>query len=153
MRHTLLLALLFVLSIVAQAQIYKWVDKNGHMQYSDLPPPSNATQGNSGLSMQSMPLRFNDNDNDKTNAVKSLSEEKLEFEKRQLARREAENKRQAEAEANKKKCNEAQGRLKIFQESPRLTIPDGKGGIVYVDSHMRDEKIEKAKKNMAAYCN
>ncbi|SFQ09364.1 protein of unknown function [Nitrosomonas cryotolerans] len=151
MRHILLPALLFVLSIVAQAQIYKWVDKNGHMQYSDLPPPSDVTQDNRGLSIQSMPPRFDDNN--KTNTGKSLSEEKLEFEKRQLARREAENKRQIEAEENKKKCNEAQGRLKIFRESPRLTIPDGKGGIVYVDSHMRDEKIEKAKKNIAAYCN
>ena len=38
--YSILLAVL-VLPIVADAQIYKWKDKNGVMRYSDMPPPPN----------------------------------------------------------------------------------------------------------------
>jgi glutaredoxin len=39
-RH--ILVFLFLLPVMVQAQVYRWVDENGKVQYSDKPPPPNA---------------------------------------------------------------------------------------------------------------
>ena len=59
---------------------------------------------------------------------------------------------QAKAEENKKKCIDAQGRLRIYTDTPRLTIPDGAGGITYLDDDARQRKIDDAKKQITTYC-
>ena len=40
----LLSLILFVISIAAQAQVYKWVDADGKVTYSDVPPPKTAVK-------------------------------------------------------------------------------------------------------------
>src|SRR5476649_1229647 len=40
-RLTVALALALCAALAASAQMYKWVDSDGRVQYSDKPPPSN----------------------------------------------------------------------------------------------------------------
>jgi len=48
MAYSLALALLLVLTAQpAQAKMYKWVDAQGNVHYTDTPPPESAGQGNS----------------------------------------------------------------------------------------------------------
>jgi hypothetical protein len=42
MKRCLLLAALLVLAVPAQSQVYKWVDEDGKVHYSDKPPPPSA---------------------------------------------------------------------------------------------------------------
>ncbi|MEK7845247.1 MAG: DUF4124 domain-containing protein, partial [Pseudomonadota bacterium] len=79
-------------------------------------------------------------------------EERLEFDKRQQKKKEEETKQQARTQEDKQKCINAQGQLRIYTDSPRLTVPDGSGGIVYVDDDMRQRKIDEANKAIAAFC-
>ena len=69
-----------------------------------------------------------------------------------VERKEEQSKQQSKAEEDKKKCIEAQTRLRMYTESPRLTVPDGAGGIAYVDDNERQKKIDQATKEIATLC-
>jgi len=150
MHYFLLFALLLVFVFDAHAQVYKWVDQNGNVQYTDQPPPSGAARDEKELNIKSPPPPPSvDN---QANVTETLDEKMQAFQERRVSEQEAEVKQQAQAVEMNKRCVSAQGQLKIFRESPRLTFPDGQGGIVYADDEMRQKKIAEAQKNIAAYC-
>lgn len=149
MRHLMLSILLFSFSLVAHGQFYKWVDKNGTTQYSDQPPPPGAVRTEEKLNIKSgltQPAAG------KASAPAGLAEKELEFKKRRAAEEKAEIERQAEAERNKEKCIQANSKLKVFRDSPRVSLPDGAGGVVFADDAARQKGIDEAQKDIAAYC-
>ncbi len=135
-------ALLFSASV--SAQIYKWTDETGKIHYTDQPPPPHVNTKEQQLNINTTPSAGSQSN--------ALSDEREEFEKRRKQRQENEAKDQAQAEINKKKCTEAQTQLRMYADSPRLTIPDGAGGIVYVDDDLRQRRIDDANKAIATYC-
>lgn len=148
MRNFVFVWVILLFSVTASAQIYKWVDENGKTQYTDQPPPPGVAKEGQKLDIKSAPASMN-NETDRSN---NLAEERLDFDKRQQQKKEEEANQQAKAQEDKKNCVEAQGRLRIFTDSPRLTVPDGNGGIAYVDDDMRQKQINEANKAIAASC-
>lgn len=136
-------------SISANAQIYKWVDEHGKTQYSDRPPPPGAAKDEKRINIRTGVSSQND---DESGTAKSLAEQKSEFEKRRQQRLEQESKQQTNADENKKKCIDAKTQLSMYSDSPRLTVPDGAGGITYVDEETRQKKIDEANKLVATFC-
>jgi hypothetical protein len=137
------------------AQLYKWVDENGKTQYSDQPPPSGKIQNEQKLKIYSAPAPVSTadtEDEDDANRPKTLADERLEYDKRRQERLEKESQQKAKAEENKQKCVDAKSRLKVFSESPRLRMPDGKGGLVYVDDNVRQQKINEANEAVKTFC-
>ncbi len=132
----------------ADAQIYKWVDENGKVQYTDQPPPPGIKQP--GQRLQVNPTTGTKNNS--TSSSRSVAEDRLEFDQRQQKRKEEAAKQQAQADENKKKCIDAQGQLRIYTDSPRITVPDGAGGIKFIDDDVRQKKVEEANKAIAKYC-
>lgn len=149
MHYFLLFALFFGFVFNAHGQVYKWIDQDGNTQYTDHPPPSGDARDEKKLSIKAQSPPSNNN---KTSESETLDEKMQAFKKRRVSEQEAEEKQQAEAIENNKRCVSAQGQLKIFRESPRLTFPDGQGGIVYADDEMRQKKIAEAQKSIATYC-
>src|SRR5688500_7578162 len=149
MKIFVLTGLILLFSVTANAQIYKWVDENGKTQYTDRPPPPGASREGQRLNIKPAASA---NTNNETGKAKNLADERLEFDKRQQQRKEEEVKQQAKAEEDKKKCIDAQGQLRLYTDSPRLTVPDGAGGIAYADDDMRQKKIAEANKVIAAFC-
>ncbi|MDP1558540.1 MAG: DUF4124 domain-containing protein [Nitrosomonas sp.] len=149
MQRFILSVLLLVFSVVAYGQVYKWVDQNGNTQYTDQPPPSGAAKDERKLNIKtSLPSPSNSD----TSSTRHINEEMQAFRERRISKQEEESKLQAQAEENNQKCIDAQGRLKVFRDSPRLRLPDGKGDVVYVDDDMRERTILEAQKNIATYC-
>jgi len=148
MRNFLFTGLILLFSITVNAQIYKWVDENGKTQYTDLPPPPGVAKEGQRLNIKSSSI----SGNNETSKSKNLAEERLEFDKRQQQKKEEEVKQQAKAEENKKKCIDAQGQLRLYTDSPRLTVPDGAGGIAFVEDDARQKKIADANKAVATFC-
>ncbi|MBS0298790.1 MAG: DUF4124 domain-containing protein [Proteobacteria bacterium] len=147
MRIFVMTAIVLLLSTNTYAQIYKWVDKNGRTQYTDQPPPPDAAKEEQKLHInKSAPAAGNQ---DRT---RNFSEEREEFDKRRQQRREEEAQQQAKSEESKKKCIDAQTQLRIYTDSPRLTVPDGAGGLTYVDDDLRQRKIADANKAVATHC-
>ena len=149
MRHLMLSVLLFSFSIAAHGQFYKWVDKNGTTQYSDQPPPPGTARTEERLNIKSglaQPA------GGRVSAPASLVEQELGFKKRRAAEEKAEIERQAEVERNKGKCIQANSKLKVFRDSPRVSLPDGAGGVVFADDAARQKGIDEAQNDIAAYC-
>lgn len=151
MYYILLLALFIGFTFSAHGQVYKWVDQDGNTQYTDQPPPSGVVQDESNLDIKT-PRPPSSSGSNKVSITEKLDEKMQAFKERRELERKAEAKQKAEAVENRKHCASAKGQLRIFQESPRLTFPDGQGGIVYADDDMRQSKIADAQKDIAAYC-
>lgn len=148
MKILVLTGLISLFSVTANAQVYKWVDEHGKTQYTDRPPPPGASREGQRLNIKPVAASVSN----EANKSKSLADERLEFNKRQEQRKEEEVKQLAKAEEDKKKCINAQTQLRIYTDSPRLTVPDGSGGIAYVDDDMRQKKIAEANKAVATFC-
>lgn len=149
MKWMILSALLCFYSISAHAQIYKWVDEQGNTQYSSQPPAATAARSERKLNIKVRPTPKSEQP---VSATKSIADERAEFDKRRKKKMEDKEKRQVEARAKSTKCFHAQGRLKTYRDTARLTVPDGKGGIQYVDDQLRQKKIAAANKDIETYC-
>lgn len=154
MQHIFLAVLILFASVAAHAQLYKWTDKNGKIQYSDQPPPGDAAAEKKLTVRPAAPAQSSGSPSGATagRTAPTLAERELQLRKRQLESEQEETKRQEETRQNKEKCAQAQARIKVFQEAPRLTVPDGAGGTMYADDAMRQKGIEEAQKEIAASC-
>ena len=142
--------LLFVFSIVANGELYKWVDNNGKTQYTDQPPPAGAAITEKELEIKLAPVQPADDKAKK--AGKNLSERELDFKKRLAEKEQEEAKQQKEIKESKEKCAQARSKLKLYQEAPKLTVSDGKGGTVRADDAARQKGIKEAQKEIKSYC-
>ena len=155
MRYLVIILWLSFINMPVSAQFYKWVDENGKTQYSDQPPISANIQNEQKLKIYSAPAPVstaNTEDESDTNGPKTLAEERLEYDKRRQERLEQKSQQEAKAEENKQKCVDAKSRLRVFSESPRLRMPDGEGGLVYVDDNVLQQKINEANEAVKTYC-
>jgi len=147
--------LMFTFSIVANGELYKWVDNNGNTQYTDQPPPPGAAKTEESLKIKlapAQPATDKQPTGDKVKTPESLAEKEYDFKKRLNAEEQAKVEQQAETKEKKEKCAQARSRLKIYQEVPKLIVSDGAGGAVYADDAARQKGIDKAKKEIESYC-
>jgi len=148
-----LLTLSSVLLLIASpvhAQLYKWVDEQGKVHYSDQ-PPSGKAKSESTLDIPSQPGAAGSPD-----SGKSWQEKELEFQKRKTSAAEAEAKKQkAEQETQTKRENCEKAKLNLSQlESVNLVYTyDEKAGRITMNEAQRAEAIEKARKSVAEWCN
>ncbi|SDY12443.1 DUF4124 domain-containing protein [Nitrosomonas sp. Nm33] len=148
MRNFIFLTLLLLFAVPVNSQIYKWVDRNGKVQYSDQPPPLGVSKNEKMLDIQSSPQPVNEGES----ITKDLMEKKQEFKERRAAREEARNKQLAEAEMRKENCLRAQSNLDLLKNSERLSVADGNGGVIDADDQLRQSYMNEALKNIATYC-
>lgn len=101
-RTTLLAALaagsLCLVAVPAAAALYKWVDANGRVVYSDQPPPPGANVKTETLTAPPPPAN--------PNAMKELAQKDAELKKRQAARVEADAKSDKDRTAKGKRAEE-----------------------------------------------
>lgn len=152
MLRIIVTVLLFGFSIVANGELYKWVDSNGNTQYTDQPPPSGAAITEKRLKIKLPPVQPVQSTGDKNDKPKSLAERELDFKKRRIAEEQEEAKQQAKIKESKEKCFQAKSKLKLYQEAPKLTVSDGKGGVMRADDAARQKGINEAQKEIESFC-
>ncbi len=155
MRYLIPILSLAFCSMLTHAQVYKWVDSNGKTQYSDQPQLTNAAQDKQKLKIQSAPTPVptaNADDKEVPGKSKTLADEKLGYEERRQERLKKEAQLKEKKAENKQKCIDSQSRLRVFLETPRLRMPDGKGGLVYADDNLRQQKINEANEAIKTFC-
>lgn len=135
-----------------QAQVYKWVDKDGKVQYSDQPPPPDAAK--SALqkvisTSSSAPAAQSDK------AAEKAPDKDKEFGKRRLESAEKQKKGdEASKLAGRKQefCDNTLAYLKNLEAGGRISKTDANGERYFLDDDQRQQEIARAQDVMAESC-
>src|SRR2546423_1976784 len=144
----------------ASAQLYKWVDNNGRVQYGDTPPgdaskvtrlrPPPAGSAPAPVApAATSETAAKDKDKDK-----ALTPEQA-FKKRQQERQEAEQKagkERAEADQKRAGCENAQAGLRQLQSGQRLSTVNSAGERVFIHDDERTRQLQRAQKSVDDWC-
>lgn len=145
-------ACLFLLSLSAHGALYKWVDAEDKVHYSDAPPSNN---------IKSERLKAPAGADAPTSAsgvpgAKSLAEREAEYRKSQKEKQEAEQKaarQQEEMLAKQKNCEAAQQNLRTLEAGGLIVTYDAKGEASFLGESVRQQRIEEARKAVSTHCN
>lgn len=173
---SMLCALLLALPVLAHAETYKWKDKNGVIQYTDTPPPSNIKQelfgrkkavkptGREPLSKAISepqtpakdPNKVAGKDEAKASAAAAKEKADLDAKKRQqqaevdkLMKQEKE----AQAKAKQDNCNAAKANFETYNQGGKVFKVTEKGERVYMGDKDIEANKDKASKEISQYCN
>lgn len=148
-----LLAAILALPMAANAQIYKWKDKDGSVRYSDTPPPGN-------IQYQSLGGKKAPTTDTPSEAVSLQNTAKPTEANEQVVPTESpqqlqERQRIKEAELKLKQdnCKAAQANVRTFERGGRITRINEKGELIYFDDAEIAKNLEEARKDAAQYCN
>jgi len=151
MKRTLLLMLVLGFAAGASAQQFRWIDKDGRVQYGDTPPPGvKATRLKPPASTAPAPSGAAKKDGEK-----GLSPDAA-FRKRQQER-EAEEKKAAQsatdAETKRMNCIAAQAEVRSIEGGHRISTTDKSGERVYLNDDQRGRELERAQRAVSSWCN
>jgi hypothetical protein len=129
----------------AGAATYKWTDANGHVVYSDQPPPGNVKSEMIGpAAPPSNP-----------NAVKDMAQKDLELQKRQKDRTDADVKAEKARQGSAQRrdlCLVVRGHLKDMREGKPVFRYDASGARVILDEKERAAEMTKELDAEKKYC-
>ncbi len=121
----------------AHATLWRWLDANGHVVYSDIPPTGDVkAERVSGAAPPANP-----------NAVKEMVSQEADLKKRQMQRAEEAgkaDKAKADAARREELCNQARGQQKALQmENVKHIRVNERGERVVMDAAMRQQERER----------
>lgn len=146
-RHWILAAALALLAAPAGADLYKWVDAQGRVHYSDKPPPNTAQKSSTvrAPAAASAPAAS-------APQQKTLKEQELEFRQRQTEEAEAAAKAQKEADMRAQNCTNARGNLATYTEGGRVVRFNAQGEREYLSDEDRAREIERWQREVNRWC-
>jgi hypothetical protein len=148
---TLFAAAILALALPAVAEMYRWVDENGRVHYSDQPPPATRQQ------QQDMKTKIRSKPGSATaNANPSYVEKEADFRKRQVEKAEkeaADQKAQQQAADKQQNCHRARQHLATMQAGGRVARSTPEGEREFLDDAQIAQEIQEAQKSVAEWCN
>ncbi len=148
-RILIILALSSTAAGVAVAGIYKWVDDDGKVHYSETRPTGQAAK------KMRVPTRIpKDNSTYKRPSFKTdkNDEEKADAKNQQDKARQQEDKGLS-AEEKAKRCARARQVLETLSAGDRVRQKDAEGNISVLTEEQKQERIGREKKKINRYCN
>lgn len=135
--------LLTVAAGAAQAEIYKWTDKQGVQHYSEQPPASSNYEkvkpnyAPAATPPATQPKDQPQSDPKKTDPERALQEQKY---------------KEEAARVRQQNCETVQQRLADLESSPRITIKDTDGTLKRLSDDERQAKITDTQELIKKYC-
>jgi hypothetical protein len=160
-RLSVALGLALCVALPASAQMYKWVDSNGKVQYSDKPPPSNikTEKLRAPPPAPSPPAASEAKGGAQKDAAKAgpktAAEQEQAFRKRQLDAAKAQEedaKKQAQASDKAENCRRATAAVTALQIGGRQQRIDSKGERVFLDDQEIAQELARAQQEAATAC-
>ena len=139
--------LLALIPLIAQAQLYKWVDENGHTQFADRPPPE-------GVKYETIKLPPPAPEPAPVDARKP-SQQEIEFRRRRVQAAEKqrdEEKKQQELEALAERCTYWQGRLTWLSGGGAVYETNKDGVRDYMNDETREAEKDKSRQGIEQSC-
>ncbi len=159
-------ALLVLVALPAEAQ-WKWKDKSGHIQYSDLPPPNGtpeqdilarptaqkrnaASPSQSASAASAPPASAASNPLAPRTVEPELDAKRKKAESEQAAKNKVEDDRVAALKADN--CARARSQLRTLDSGIRVTRTNDKGEREFLDDKQRADETKHAKDAITADC-
>jgi hypothetical protein len=143
--------LLALLSLTVGAQVYRWVDKDGKVQYSDQPPPSNVSKSESVKINSSSPSPAASAATAKAaEAEKGKAPDKSKASDADKAKQAAEQAKAAKQ--NEEFCRSARGQLRMLQEGGRIGTTSESGERALMSDEQIEAEKEKVQRQIAETC-
>ena len=148
-------------ALPASAQMYKWVDSDGKVQYSDKPPPSNikTEKLREPARAASTPAASDAKGGTPKDAAKAgpktAAEQEQAFRKRQLDEAKAqedEGKKQAQARDKAENCRRANAAVATLQIGGRQQRINQQGEREFLDEQQIAQELAKAQQEAATAC-
>ena len=150
-----------VLTATAAETMYRWVDADGSVYYSDQPPPADARE-TKNLNAR-LPISELDEEEEEEEEEESASEsnayvkQEAEFQERtkQRAAAEAEAAKEAETAAlSKQNCDQARANVELVNNPPggRLRERNAEGVLVYMTEEQLEERRAEANDAVSKWC-
>jgi hypothetical protein len=142
MKRLAIAAVFLLLSPLASAQLYKWVDKDGKVHYSDQPPPAQASK------------QINVPTGSGSGAPSALAKDKALEKTRAESRDAAKKADDAEriAKQRQDECDRARSYLKGLENGGRFVTFDEKGERVFMEEAQIEAAKSKARQNVEEAC-
>ena len=153
--ETILLAAACAFAAGAMAQQYKWVDKDGRVQYGDAPPPGVRATPLRPPPAQAPAPREADKSAAAKKGPQTPAEREADFRKRQQEAakdREKQTQEQQLAEEKKENCARAQEMLRTLQSGQRIARTDAKGERYYLEDAQIAQETVKAQQAVQHWC-
>jgi hypothetical protein len=150
MKRAVLFALAVVLTSTASAEMYRWVDAQGQVHYSDTPPPAGAKSEKTLPTAPASPTSAG-----APPAQKSWQEKDAEFRQRQTdeaAAQAKKQKEQADEQDRKRNCELARRNLETLQSGQRVWTTDSSGQAGIMDDAGRAKATAEAQKAVDSWC-
>jgi len=129
---------------VVYAELYKWVDKDGHVNYTQSPPPA----GVKSTTIQPPPVvraeMANEHLQKRIETVKTMTEQR----QKQI---DAKLKSDQDLAGQKLLCDQARSRLASY-ERPRVSVSDADGNSRLLGEDERLREVEKARGQVKELC-
>lgn len=159
-RLSLVLGLALCVALPAAAQMYKWVDSDGKVKYSDTPPPSNVKTERLRIPAHAPEApadtaKGGAQKNTGKTGPKSLAEQEQAFRKRQAEAakaEQAEEQKEAQARAKEENCKRAKAALAALELGGRQQRIDDKGERVFLTDQEIAQSTAQARQEAAAAC-
>jgi hypothetical protein len=149
------------------AQVYKWVDKDGKVQYSDTPPPADAKASPKKVELKSAaapagappPASGKDAGKDAAKSAPgkplTLEERNKEYDKRRAEQLDAAKKAAEQArldKTNEERCKGATRYLRDLETGRPINTTDDSGDRKLLDDNARASEMTKARAAMTESC-
>jgi len=139
-------ALAWSATFAAADQIYKWVDSQGHVHFSQTPPPGTT------VSAQSVTVNPAAPDPQSLANQQALQQQQAAKDKA-AADAAAKDKPDPAGEAQKKQhCEDLRTRLNVLQQSGRTATTDAQGNLTYLDDNARAQQIDEINQQIKSDC-
>jgi hypothetical protein len=144
------------------AEMYKWLDAEGKVHYSDQQPPADARKQETlraaarTAARVPAPAGGSDAAPGTSPAPKTTAEQEMEFRKRRVEAAEAEAKKQKETQAaadKQRNCTQSKARVAALEKGGRITRLDAAGEQVFLNDAEIGQALTEARRTAESWCN
>lgn len=157
-KHCLLLSAVLALlasSNVCAGEIYTWKDAEGHVHYSDVPPPGSGDVKKLKSSTAASQAAEAPAQGGRATSSKTVAERELDFRRRRAEAQEAKDKAdkdQAGSTQRRQECETARNQLRALESGQRASRFNDKGEAIPLDDDQRQIEVERSRQYLDKNC-
>ncbi|HEX7964624.1 MAG TPA: DUF4124 domain-containing protein [Gammaproteobacteria bacterium] len=140
------LGLALAAGLASADQVYKWVDKDGHVHFSQMPP--------AGTGVQAQTVDVKPPPPDPTGLANSQNLQQQIADKKKAEQKDPqrEQEEQEQKQQQKERCDGLREKLNVLNAGGRATSVDAKGNVTYISDEEREKQMAQLESQIEKSC-